>query len=212
VDWMRLFELALSRDWTPVATAAVGALAVLGGQWLAGSQQARNEDRSTRRRSASAGRSCAVGPAPRCCSTRRAPSSPATVSYSPCRPGTRPRRCAGSPASSKPPWAATCTASGGRSPFLSRPVSGDLSVRVARTTPRPNGSCRNSWRQSSRRSGWGQSGDGLDSARADGHRRGCGHRWWLPRSLGAWPQPKSRRTSVATRTSRRGAGRGGSHA
>lgn len=48
MDWMRLFELALSRDWTPVATAAVGALAVLGGQWLAGSQQARNEDRKER--------------------------------------------------------------------------------------------------------------------------------------------------------------------
>jgi hypothetical protein len=36
------------RDWVPVATAMVGALAVLGGQWLAGRQQARNQERLER--------------------------------------------------------------------------------------------------------------------------------------------------------------------
>jgi hypothetical protein len=45
---MRLFELALALDWTPVATAIVGALAVLGGQGLAGRQQARNQERLER--------------------------------------------------------------------------------------------------------------------------------------------------------------------
>jgi hypothetical protein len=37
-----------SMDWTPVATAAIAALAVLGGQWLAGLQQARNQERLER--------------------------------------------------------------------------------------------------------------------------------------------------------------------
>jgi hypothetical protein len=35
----------VATDWVPVATAMVGALAVLGGQWLAGRQQARNQER-----------------------------------------------------------------------------------------------------------------------------------------------------------------------
>jgi hypothetical protein len=48
VDWMRLFELALALDWPHVATAVVGALAVLGGQGLTGRQQARDQHRLER--------------------------------------------------------------------------------------------------------------------------------------------------------------------